>query len=693
MHKNCHVTVIIPALNEESSIGKLIPEIPSWVDRIIVADNGSVDRTAEIAVLSGAEVVRSPERGYGSACLAAMAVMPGTDIVVFLDADYSDDPSDMHGLVEPIIENRSDVIIGSRVLGNIEPGSLTPQQRWGNWIATQLILLFWNVRFTDLGPFRAVRYHTLMQLGMTDSNFGWTVELQVKAARGRVRCIEVPVRYRKRIGVSKISGTVRGVLAAGSKILWTIFREALWPGRAVRHQQSLIILFTRLPEPGRSKTRLIPALGAQGAADLHQSMMTRTIRRVSGFCELNPPSLEIRLAGTDDCSACRHFRGENFRVRPQGPGDLGLRLKRAFHDAFNQGYSRVVAIGTDTPALDERHLDEAFRVLRQHDAVIGPVEDGGYYLIGSSRRCPSIFESIDWGGEHVFSQTIMQFEKLKLTWCKLEKLHDVDHPEDLHVWEKETGLKTRVPGAEGGGHEFKHVQESDISIIIPTLNEEEAIGETIQAACDPHLMEVIVVDGNSSDNTLAVAESVGARIIHAPRGRAGQLNLGAAEARGRYFVFLHADTILPDDYGKTVREILKDYRVSAGAFKFSINRRGLRYRLIDLVTHWRARFLQLPYGDQGLFMTREIFEQTGGYPEIPFMDDFEFVGKLRGMGKIRIAPTPAQTSPRRWIKLGAFRTTFINQVVLIGYRLGVKPEKLKRWYGERAEAESPESGS
>ncbi|MCH7960539.1 MAG: glycosyltransferase family 2 protein, partial [Candidatus Hydrogenedentes bacterium] len=226
MRKGSRVTVLIPALNEELSIGRVLGEIPDWVDEIIVADNGSTDRTIENAKSAGATVVQEPHRGYGSACLCGIASIRDTDIVVFLDGDYSDFPAQMDRLVDPIASGDVDMVIGSRVRGHHQRGALTPQARFGNALACFLLRLFWGVRYTDLGPFRAIRYSTLTALDMQDPDYGWTVEMQIKAALSHVRTLEVPVDYRRRIGVSKVSGTVRGVVGAGYKILSTIFISA-----------------------------------------------------------------------------------------------------------------------------------------------------------------------------------------------------------------------------------------------------------------------------------------------------------------------------------------------------------------------------------------------------------------------------------------------------------------------------------
>lgn len=217
---------IIPALDEQEAIGRVVAAVPRWVDAIVVVDNGSGDSTAARALAAGAKVVVERERGYGAACLAGLAALPGADIVVFLDGDFSDHPEEMHTLVDPLVAGRADLVVGSRVLGVVEPGALTPQQRFGNWLATRLVRSIWGVAYSDLGPFRAIRRTSLDELRMADRTFGWTVEMQIKAARCRLRAMEVPVRYRRRIGVSKISGTVKGTVLAGTKILWLIAREA-----------------------------------------------------------------------------------------------------------------------------------------------------------------------------------------------------------------------------------------------------------------------------------------------------------------------------------------------------------------------------------------------------------------------------------------------------------------------------------
>ncbi len=217
------IGVVIPALNEEEAIQDVILDIPDWVNEIIVADNGSTDHTGEKAREAGARIVHEPRRGYGAACQAGVAALQQIDIVVFLDGDYSDDPTEMDKLVRPIIEKNADFVIGSRKLGDTEKGALAPQARWGNALACFLIRIIWRHAYSDLGPFRAIRMEDLRALDMRDRDYGWTVEMQIKAIQKDLTIREVPVHYRNRIGRSKITGTVSGVLGAGCKILWTIF--------------------------------------------------------------------------------------------------------------------------------------------------------------------------------------------------------------------------------------------------------------------------------------------------------------------------------------------------------------------------------------------------------------------------------------------------------------------------------------
>jgi len=224
------IGVVIPVKNEAAALPVVLSAIPDWVKIVVVADGQSSDGSGKIARDLGAVVVMEPRRGYGRACLTALSVMPSMDVIVFMDGDASDDPADMLALVAPIADGAADLVLGSRTLGKREAGALTPQQLFGNWLACLLMRWIWGARYTDLGPFRAIRRDALSRLALTDENYGWTVEMQARAVKHGLRTLEVPVRYRRRIGASKVSGTLRGAIGAGVKILYVIGREALRQG-------------------------------------------------------------------------------------------------------------------------------------------------------------------------------------------------------------------------------------------------------------------------------------------------------------------------------------------------------------------------------------------------------------------------------------------------------------------------------
>lgn len=225
---NPRISVIIPAFNEEDSIALVLNDLPVEIlHEIIVVDNASTDATAKVAQENGARVVRENRRGYGAACLKGISELDDPDLVVFLDGDYSDYPEEISKLIEPIVRGDRDFVLGSRMMLPESRAALLPQARYGNRLAVFLMRLFFGFRFTDLGPFRAIRYESLKAIGMQDTNFGWTVEMQIKAVQQGLRILEMPVRYRERVGVSKITGTLSGTIKAGTKIIYTIFKYLL----------------------------------------------------------------------------------------------------------------------------------------------------------------------------------------------------------------------------------------------------------------------------------------------------------------------------------------------------------------------------------------------------------------------------------------------------------------------------------
>lgn len=230
------IKAVIPALDEERAIGAVVGDAPDFLAETIVVDNGSRDATAAAAAAAGARVVVEPRRGYGRACKAGIAAALPCDIILFMDADGADDPADAAAIIAPIAAGRADLVIGSRMIGRVEKGALTLPQRWGNALACTLIKTFWGARFTDLGPFRAIRTDALARLTMDDEAFGWTVEMQARAAKLGLRALEVPTAYRRRVGRSKISGTLSGVVRAGATILYVVGRERLRDGPLLKRR-------------------------------------------------------------------------------------------------------------------------------------------------------------------------------------------------------------------------------------------------------------------------------------------------------------------------------------------------------------------------------------------------------------------------------------------------------------------------
>ncbi len=224
------------------------------------------------------------------------------------------------------------------------------------------------------------------------------------------------------------------------------------------------------------------------------------------------------------------------------------------------------------------------------------------------------------------------------------------------------------------------VSPPDISVIIPVLNDAEALDLALSSTQDCTGVEWIVVDGGSSDSSAEVAQSRGVKVVHSPPGRARQMNRGAEVAEGTFLVFLHADTRLPEGFDHHVRRILTQSGVAAGAFQLQIDAPSARLRLIERAANWRSRYLQMPYGDQAIFLRAELFREMGGFPDLPIMEDFQLIRRLRGRGRIVIAPAGALTSARRWKKQGALRTTLINQWMILGFYLGFEPARLALWY-------------
>ncbi len=427
--------------------------------------------------------------------------------------------------------------------------------------------------------------------------------------------------------------------------------------------QKKLIIFTRYPEPGNTKTRLICALGKRGAAELHRHLTERIVGTAREIRAKTGIVIEIRFSG-GDYYRMRQWLGGDMAYAGQFGMDLGDRMDHAFREGFDQGYRRIVIVGSDCPGLTADILKNAFDALDHHPVVLGPAFDGGYYLIGLKQQLSRLFQGIQWGTGSVLEETRKKLTSQENSFVLLERLSDVDTPQDLHVLEK-------IQKAQHSS--------STLSVIIPTLNESEQIQETIQSALKGFPLEIIVVDGGSRDDTVQAASMAGAMVIQAPRGRAVQMNAGAVISRGRHLLFLHADTRLPGGFPVYIRNILND-SAAGGAFGFGIEGAFPGRRLVEWMTNFRARHFQMPYGDQAIFVRRRDFIIMGGYKPMPILEDYDFIRRIRRYGRVVIANAAVLTSGRRWLELGVLRTTVINQLVVAGYHCGVAPEKLAKLY-------------
>ena len=437
-----------------------------------------------------------------------------------------------------------------------------------------------------------------------------------------------------------------------------------------------LIVFTRFPEPGKTKTRLIPALGARGAARLQRQMTEHIMATAADAGKRRNLTVEVYYEG-GSTGLMQKWLGPQFCYRPQGSGDLGQRMARAFQEAFRRTKGAAVIVGSDIPEISAGTLQRAFEGLQKHDLVLGPARDGGYYLVGlqntvPAETCSRLFDNINWGTGDVLSQTLQRAKESGLRLMLLESLGDVDRPADLHLWQavQKTGAKPlRAP---------------KISIIIPTLNEAATIARTLSHLDGGDSLEVIVVDGGSIDETVRLAGSRGVKVIRSNAGKAFQMNAGAAAAAGDILVFLHADTLLPEGFAQQIVAALDQKGVAAGAFRLSIDSSTRRIRFIETMANLRSRVLRLPYGDQALFMKKSLFEAVGGFADLPIMEDFILVHRLRRRGKIVILPDAAVTSPRRWLHFGILRTWLVNQMIIIAFYLGISSQRLARWYHREA---------
>jgi len=435
------------------------------------------------------------------------------------------------------------------------------------------------------------------------------------------------------------------------------------------HSRHRLLIMTRYPVPGQTKTRLIPSLGAKSAALLHRELIRQLWEKLAPIIKSRKIEVEVHYSG-GSVAEWRELLGTTPHFIPQNGHSLGERIAHATVNTFSNEATRVLILGTDCVDLDSAIIEQAFAALEKHDVVLGPASDGGYYLIGLNAPSISLFHGISWGTEFVLKQTLLKCRSHGLKVKQLVSLSDIDHPEDLLICRQDSSKFPRS---------LPQTTLGLLSIIIPTLNEEKHLAQTILSSRTNRNVELIVVDAGSQDKTVQIAHDLGARVLQTQPGRGRQLNAGAALARGETLLFLHADTLLPEDYFSEIWSLLYQGGI-AGAFRLKIDSDLPGIRSVERGANFRSHYRQLPYGDQGVFLRATEFYQMRGFKNWPLLEDYEFCRRLRRRGQVLLSAAKIITSGRRWESLGVMKTTIINQLCLSAFLCGVSPDSIFRLY-------------
>ncbi|MCA9126005.1 MAG: TIGR04283 family arsenosugar biosynthesis glycosyltransferase [Planctomycetales bacterium] len=440
-----------------------------------------------------------------------------------------------------------------------------------------------------------------------------------------------------------------------------------------------LIVFAKYPTPGRCKTRLIPELGAEAAALLQQEMTARTLAWARQLNKVHGVEVSVFYDGGSRQQMQLLF-GQEFAYEIQTGKDLGERLTNAVRQRLPQvqpneanAKDKILIVGTDCPELDVSDCLAALKRLDTHDIAISPATDGGYVMLGLTARAAcgpevleTLFNEIAWGTENVLTQTMVRLSALPIHLTLMPAKNDVDRPEDLSVWHAAIqSIDCPAP---------------EVSVVIPTLNDERGLERSIESAAPNGLTEIILAAAGDTHQTALVAARTGAQFISCKASRAHQMNAGAAIARGKTLLFLHADTVLPTHAYDSIADCLSRPNVVGGAFKLRLDSKRLRHRVIEAGVAMRSQILRMPYGDQGLFMRVSAFRQLQGFADLPIMEDYDLVRRLKKIGRIGLCNKSVLTSARRWERLGAFRVTAINQLMVLGYHLGIPPNRLAKFY-------------
>ncbi len=660
MHQKPTISAVVPVLEDGAAAHRLLQEMPKDVDHVVVVLAAHLEKQASPLQGYGHCLIILDQADYGAACHAAAQALEPCDVVVFFSPTLTEDPREVMDLLEPLQSGRQDLVLGT-----------PPRKAGARWLLrllTGLIRWRWAVSLTDVQSFWAIRYTTLQWLKPAASSSAWMVGILLRAIQSHIPITEVPLKAHP---VAKSRPDLAGLMTKVKLLLQGLAamarvhlgRDPLWPRTAPDH----LMIMSRYPQAGSTKTRLIPSLGAEGAARQHSLMIDHCLTWARQAQRQQRLSVELCYSSGRKAQWKARW-GRDLLLRPQGKGDLGQKMRHAFQRAFKRGKKRVIMVGVDAVEMNAGLAGQALQSLNQHDLVLGPAYDGGYYLIGLTRDEPGLFQQVSWGSDQVLEQTRAIAAQRQLSVGLLTWGHDIDRPEDLPRWMEVQKRSVRP----------------SISVIIPVFNEAERLPLLLAALQKEPLQEIIVVDGGSSDQTMEVAKTFPVCVLSGPRGRAFQMNLGASRARGDILLFLHSDSMVPSGLGLSIREVLSRPGVSLGAFGLTLDQRGWWLEQVTRWANWRARVLGWPYGDQGLFLDRGFFQQVGGFKPLPIMEDYELVRVCKKRGSIAVASQSISTSARRWRQLGVVRTTIINQAMVLGYRVGLPIVWLvKLYHGQR----------
>src|SRR5215831_2615970 len=449
------VAIVMPALNEEAAVGRQVcaimehPAIRALpIERVIVVDNGSDDGTEAAARAAGAEVIPEPQRGYGVACLAGVRAAAGSDIILLMDADGSDDPADAAQIARVVLSGEADLAMGSRAHGMRGKGALTLQQRVGNTVGALALRALYGARVSDLGPLRAIRRDALLDLQLREMRYGWSTEMLAKAARAGLRIHEEPVAYHQRIaGKSKVGGTLHGSVMASAYILRTLARYMRWRPTPASEQspyksrRQALFIVARTPIVGQTKTRLGAQLGHEAAVSLYSAFLRDLSERFTEGATRDSYDLYWYYTAPDEMDGALAEKafttatpGGSALLRQVGD-DFGQRLRYGFQTLRERGYERIVVVGSDSPQLSAPWVQEAFAALGHDEVVIGATRDGGYYLLGltTASGTPDLFTGIPMSAPDTCARTIERARRLNLSVSYTPRSFDVDEAPDLRL--------------------------------------------------------------------------------------------------------------------------------------------------------------------------------------------------------------------------------------------------------------------